>query len=117
MPVSPTFARSQALRTGSPCACDLRIGAASARVGVPIARTVGNVTTAANVARLASVVGRAHAIGWPLAARLYARADELARDADALAPRTIAAAKEHARRMRAAASAPVDKRRARFPGR
>ena len=38
-------------------ACDLRIGAPSTRVGVPIARTLGNCLSLANVARVAELIG------------------------------------------------------------
>jgi enoyl-CoA hydratase/carnithine racemase len=38
-------------------ACDLRIGAPSARVGVPIARTLGNCISLRNVARVADLIG------------------------------------------------------------
>ncbi|MBV9440925.1 MAG: enoyl-CoA hydratase/isomerase family protein, partial [Candidatus Eremiobacteraeota bacterium] len=38
-------------------ACDLRIGAPSARVGIPIARTLGNCLSQRNVARLAALIG------------------------------------------------------------
>lgn len=114
------------------CACDLRIGAANARVGVPIARTVGNMTTAANVARLAAVVGRPRVLQWLLTARLddaraalaagffnelcdayddvVTRADELAREIATFAPLTIASAKELARRMLHATVANVEDR-------
>ena len=113
-------------------ACDLRIGTRDARVGVPIARTVGNITTAANVLRLIAVVGRARVVDWMLTARLSdaasAAADgffgELVESYDALlehaqalgetiavnAPLTIAASKEIARRLtRAALSDVVDR--------
>ena len=102
-------------------ACDLRIGTADARVGVPIARTVGNITTARNVARLASVVGRARALAWILTAELsdaaaaersgfflevlpdfdalIERATALAATVAANAPLTLAAAKELVRRL------------------
>lgn len=114
------------------CACDLRLGAANARVGVPIARTVGNMTTAANIARLVAVVGRPRVLRWLLGARLddaeaalgagffselhdtypavVARAGELAREIADLAPLTIASAKELARRMLHATVANVDDR-------
>ena len=39
-------------------ACDIRIGTASARFGVPIARTLGNCLSAANLARLVAAFGR-----------------------------------------------------------
>ncbi len=51
-------------------ACDLRYGSADARVGMPIARTLGNITSAANVARLADVIGTARTLEWILTARL-----------------------------------------------
>ncbi|GAC1308084.1 MAG: enoyl-CoA hydratase/isomerase family protein [Vulcanimicrobiaceae bacterium] len=114
------------------CACDVRIGAANARVGVPVARTVGNITTAANVARLAAIVGRPKVLQWLLTARLddaeaahaagfftelvasfddaLARARELGAEIAANAPHTIAAAKELARRMLHATIAHVDDR-------
>lgn len=114
------------------CTCDLRLGAANARVGVPIARTVGNMTTAANVARLAAVVGRSRVMAWMLTAKLddataayaagffhelfatYAdverRASELAREIATFAPLTIASAKEVARRIARASLADVEDR-------
>lgn len=39
-------------------ACDLRIGTSSARLGVPIARTLGNCLSIANVARLVAAFGK-----------------------------------------------------------
>ncbi|GAC1523467.1 MAG: enoyl-CoA hydratase/isomerase family protein [Vulcanimicrobiaceae bacterium] len=103
-------------------ACDIRIGATSARVGVPIAKNVGNLTTAANVARLAEVVGEARVVRWLLTAELSSADEALAfgffsevlDDFDALetrahdladrigrnAPLTIAGAKELVRRLR-----------------
>jgi len=51
-------------------ACDLRFGSANARVGVPIARTAANITSAANIARIAAVVGSSKALEWILTARL-----------------------------------------------
>src|SRR5919201_6964988 len=38
-------------------ACDLRVAAPSARFGVPVARTLGNCFSAANLVRLAALVG------------------------------------------------------------
>jgi enoyl-CoA hydratase len=58
-------------------ACDLRLAAANLRVGVPIARTVGNVTTAANVRRLAALVGLGRVKEWLLTARLHSAEDAL----------------------------------------
>lgn len=39
-------------------ACDLRIGTPTARLGVPIARTLGNCLSMANIARLVAAFGR-----------------------------------------------------------
>jgi enoyl-CoA hydratase/carnithine racemase len=39
-------------------ACDIRIGTPSARLGVPIAKTLGNCLSAANLARLVAAFGR-----------------------------------------------------------
>src|SRR5512140_1354871 len=39
-------------------ACDVRIGTPSARLGVPIAKTLGNCLSAANLARLVAAFGR-----------------------------------------------------------
>ena len=103
-------------------ACDLRVGASNARVGVPIAKNVGNLTTAANAARLAHIVGSGRVLRWILVAEL-ATADEalgfgffseVVADFDALelrvgeladriaqnAPLTISGAKELVRRIR-----------------
>jgi enoyl-CoA hydratase/carnithine racemase len=113
-------------------ACDLRFGSADARVGIPIARTVGNITSAANIARVAAVVGSAKALEWILTARLVdAVAAERAgffsavvADREALlerarssaaaiarnAPLTMLGAKEIARRLRDAALRDVEDR-------
>ncbi len=112
--------------------CDLRIGARSARVGIPIARTVGNITTTANLARVAAAVGSARALAWILTAelddaetalrcgffhelcdtseRLAARVAALAERIAGNAPATIASAKELVRRLRASPSGAVDDR-------
>jgi enoyl-CoA hydratase len=96
--------------------CDLRIGAANVRFGVPIARTLGNCLSMANYVRLAALVGparvkeiiftgrlidasEARAFGLlsevlPDYAALQKRADELARTVSALAPLTLRVTKE-----------------------
>ena len=57
----PTIARIQGPATGGGCviamACDLRICGPNARLGVPVARTLGNCLSAANCARLLDLVG------------------------------------------------------------
>ncbi len=113
------------------CACDVRFGARNAKVGIPIARTVGNVTTAANLARVAAVVGSARVTAWLLGAELddaelalasgffyelcdtpemlAARAAAFAERTARNAPLTIASAKELFRRARANAANVADR--------
>lgn len=103
-------------------ACDLRIGAPSARIGVPIARTLGNCISLRNVARVADVIGldavkallltgklldaeQARQAGFlhELMAgddTLHARAQQLAEEIAQLAPLTLRASKEMCRRLR-----------------
>ena len=102
--------------------CDLRIGAANARFGVPIARTLGNCLSMANYVRLAALLGparvkeiiftgrlidagEAHSFGLlsevlPDYAALQKRADELARTMSALAPLTLRVTKEALRQIK-----------------
>jgi enoyl-CoA hydratase len=102
--------------------CDLRIGAANARFGVPISRTLGNCLSMANYARLVALIGiarakeilftgrlvesaEARALGLlsevlPDYASLQARANELARTMATRAPLTLRATKEAMRRIK-----------------
>ena len=111
-------------------ACDLRIGAHGARIGVPIARTLGNCISLRNLARVGELIGLdkakallltgmlldaedAHRLGFlnevvADPARLHARAQELAESIAGLAPLTLRASKEMVRRLRAAAPLPDD---------
>lgn len=111
--------------------CDIRIGAPSVRIGVPIARTLGNVISLRNVARVAELIGidavkallltgRLLSAEEALAARflsegtasdeaLHQRAAEVAGSIAGLAPLTLRASKEIARRLRAAREFPDDK--------
>ena len=101
--------------------CDLRIGAANARFGFPIARTLGNCLSMANYARLSALIGaarvkeiiftarlveagEAHAIGLlsevlPDAEALAKRATELAQLIASHAPLTLQVTKEALRRL------------------
>jgi enoyl-CoA hydratase len=103
-------------------ACDLRIAAPSARFGVPVARTLGNCFSMANLVRLSSLVGVARVKEIVFTARLVdadealriglynevtkdedalvPRVDELARLVASHAPLTLQATKEALRRIR-----------------
>lgn len=107
---------------GIAAACDLRIAAANARFGFPIARTLGNCLSMANIARLAALIGPARVADIIFTARLVeaeearaiglvnellsdvgaltARAQELARIVAGHAPLTLRATKEALRRLR-----------------
>jgi enoyl-CoA hydratase/carnithine racemase len=111
-------------------ACDLRIGAPSARIGVPIARTLGNCISLRNVARVAEIVGLDAVKALLLTGKLmgaaealhagflnevtagddglHARAQALAQEIALLAPLTLRTSKEMCRRLRAAAPVPND---------
>ena len=58
--------------------CDLRIGAADARIGIPIARTLGNCVSAPNAARVAAVLGASRTLELLLSARLLGAEEALA---------------------------------------
>lgn len=81
-------------------ACDLRIAAANARFGFPIARTLGNCLSMSNIARLSALVGPARVIEMIFTARLFSAEEALAvglvtevlPDPDALAARAEALA-------------------------
>ena len=122
----PTIAAIAGVCTGGgttiAACCDLRIGAANARFGVPIGRTLGNCLSLANYARLAALVGparvkeiiftarlidssEARAIGLmsevlPDYVALQNRAGELARTVASQAPLTLRATKEALRRIK-----------------
>lgn len=107
---------------GIAAACDIRIGAANARFGFPIARTLGNCLSMANYARLSGLIGaartkeiiftsrlveaeEARSIGLmseilPDRDALLARATELAQLLVGQAPLTLRATKEALRRLR-----------------
>lgn len=108
--------------------CDIRIGAADARIGIPIARTLGNGITVANAARLAALIGAGRAADLLLSARLLSAEEALAagflsrlveRDATAaalaeaeriagFAPLTLAASKAALQRALRAGRAAAD---------
>jgi enoyl-CoA hydratase len=102
--------------------CDLRIGAANARFGVPIGRTLGNCLSMSNYVRMAALLGPARVKDIIFTARLIGaeeackigllgevlpdhdslqrRADDLARTVASQAPLTLRATKEALRRIK-----------------
>ncbi|MBV8526293.1 MAG: enoyl-CoA hydratase/isomerase family protein [Acetobacteraceae bacterium] len=116
---------------GIAAACDIRIAAANARFGFPIARTLGNCLSVSNYVRLYSLIGPARAKEMIFTARLLgaeeaksaglvsevlpdqsalmARAQELAHTVAGNAPLTLRATKEALRRIRDRALAEADK--------
>ena len=120
----PTIAAIQGACTGGgagiAAACDLRIGAPSAKFGFPIARTLGNTLSMRNHARLAGLIGVAKTKDILFLARLmdakemsavgllnevttedglYQRAEAVARTLLQHAPLTLLAAKEALNRV------------------
>lgn len=105
--------------------CDIRIAAANARFGVPIARTLGNCLSMANYARFAALIGPARLKELVFTARLVEaeealrlglvsemvatpedlekRAMDLATTIAGMAPRTLTATKFALKRLRQAA--------------
>jgi enoyl-CoA hydratase/carnithine racemase len=102
-------------------ACDLRVASSEATFGMPIARTLGNCLSLANLVRIASLIGVARTKELVFTARLLsadealrtglvgevvgpsellARAEEVARQAASFAPLTLWATKEGLRRIR-----------------
>jgi enoyl-CoA hydratase len=122
----PTIAAIAGACTGGGAAiaasCDLRIAAANARFGFPIARTLGNCLSISNIARLSALVGPARVTEMIFTARLYSapealtaglvtevlpdhpalqtRANELATLLAGHAPLTLRATREALRRLR-----------------
>jgi len=102
--------------------CDLRIGAANARFGVPIGRTLGNCLSMSNYVRLVAMLGPARVKDIIFTSRLIdaeeackigllgevlpdhdslqARANELAQTVASQAPLTLRATKEALRRIK-----------------
>lgn len=124
----PTIAALNGACTGGgaviAAACDIRIASASLKFGVPIARTLGNCLSAANLARLTSLLGAGRVRELIFTARLMgadealatglvtevlgdepalmARAEALAEQVASMAPLTLRATKEAMRRNREA---------------
>ncbi len=122
----PTIAAIAGATTGGGLAiassCDLRIATATATFGMPIARTLGNCLSLANLVRVASLIGVARTKELVFTARiipaeealraglltevvaddaaLHGRVAELVRTMSAHAPLTLWATKEGLRRIR-----------------
>lgn len=121
----PTIAAIGGATTGGglaiASACDLRVASDTATFGMPIARTLGNCLSLANLVRIASLIGIARTKELIFTARLVhseealriglvhevvpaeelaPRAEELARAAAGFAPLTLWATKEGLRRIR-----------------
>jgi len=122
----PTIASIAGACTGTGVAiaavCDLRIAAANARFGLPIARTLGNCLSISSIARLSALIGPARVIEMiftgrlltapnaltaslvtevlPDQAALEARALDLATLVGSHAPLTMRATREALRRLR-----------------
>lgn len=122
----PTIAAISGACTGGgagiAAACDIRIATADAKFGFPIARTLGNCLSIANLSRLQSLMGAGRVMEMILAARLagaeemlacglvsevlphhaalMARAQDLADTLASHAPITMRATKEGLRRLR-----------------
>lgn len=131
----PTIAAISGACTGGGAAiaacCDMRIGAASAKIGFPIARTLGNCLSMGNYARLVGLIGAARtkdliftarlvgaeealAVGLlsevlPDTASLMARAEALAQLVAGHAPLTLRATKEALRRLKETAAEGIDR--------
>lgn len=122
----PTIAAIAGATTGGglaiAAACDLRVATANASFGMPIARTLGNCLSLANLVRVASLIGVARTKELVFTARiipadealragllsevvtdddaLHGRVAELVRTMSAHAPLTVWATKEGLRRIR-----------------
>jgi enoyl-CoA hydratase len=116
---------------GIAACCDIRIATANLRFGFPIARTLGNCLSMANIARLSALIGparvkeiiftarlieaeEAKSVGLvsevlPDHAALMVRADALARAVAGNAPLTLRATKEAVRRLCGKHDADADK--------
>ncbi len=122
----PTIAAIDGVTTGGGCAiaaaCDLRVCTDRSRLGVPVARTLGNCLSAANHARFLDLIGPARLKEMLYTGRLFSAAEaaaaglvnrvvaadeldavvrEYAETMAANAPLTIRASKEMIRRVQA----------------
>jgi enoyl-CoA hydratase len=129
----PTIAAIEGVAAGGGAmmavSCDLRIMASSARIGVPVARTLGNCLSIRNAQRLANLIGPANtkqlifgamllpadaALRWGLATEVIEDDDfaqhvrHTAEHIAQHAPITLRVTKEEARRIAAHTRVPTD---------
>lgn len=129
----PTIAAIEGVAAGGGAmmavACDLRIMGRSARIGIPVARTLGNCLSIQNAQRLVNLIGPAkvkelifsaellpaeQAVRWGLAntavddAELAGYVDELAQRIAEHAPITLRVTKQEARRLAEFSRVPED---------
>ena len=129
--VKPTIAQIEGFAVGAGCgisaACDLRVATPESSLGIPIARTLGNVASSGTFGRLVDLIGPARAKEMLFTGRLIpapeaaaiglvnrvvpqdaieAEVLALAREIAGNAPLTIRATKEMTRRLMAARRSP-----------
>ena len=120
----PTITQVEGFATGAGCGivatCDLCVATADAAIGIPIARTLGNVVSSATFARIVNLIGPARSKEMIFTGRLFSATEaqamglvtrvvpkesidsavmEMAGQIAANAPLTLRATKEMARRL------------------
>ena len=120
----PTIAQVEGFATGAGCGivatCDLSVATVDSAIGIPIARTLGNVASSGTFARIVNLIGPARAKEMIFTGRLFSASEahamglvnrvvpkasiesdvlEMARQIAANAPLTIRATKEMTRRL------------------
>ena len=127
----PTITQVEGFATGAGCGivatCDLSVATTESQIGIPIARTLGNVASSGTFARIVNLIGPARAKEMIFTGRLFSAAEaqamglinrvvakesiesevlEMARQIAANAPLTIRATKEMTRRLMEARNPP-----------
>src|SRR5439155_22888259 len=122
--IKPTITQVEGFATGAGCGlvatCDLSVASDDSQIGIPIARTLGNVASAGTFARIVNLIGPARAKEMIFTGRLFSAAEaygmgllnrvvpkesieadvmDMARQIAANAPLTIRATKEMTRRL------------------
>ena len=120
----PTITQIEGFATGAGCGivatCDLSVATTDSQIGIPIARTLGNVASSGTFARIVSLIGPARAKEMIFTGRLFTAVEaqamglinrvvskesiesevmEMARQIASNAPLTIRATKEMTRRL------------------